>query len=76
MKYSRPIIVIAIIITAWTVLYLFDKVWTAVYYFDKVYGSSNNNEWAEGVKICTDIWQSTHNETLYYDCMIPLEHNE
>lgn len=34
------------------------------------YGSS---EWLAGVEICTDIWQSTHNETLYYDCMNPLE---
>jgi hypothetical protein len=47
MKYLRPIIVIAIIITAWTALYFFDKVWPAVYYFDKVYGPS---EWQEGVK--------------------------
>jgi len=73
MKYSRPIIVIVIIITAWTVLYLFDKVWTAIYYFDKVYSSS---EWGKDLKKCTDIWQSTHNETQYYDCMIPLEHTE
>jgi hypothetical protein len=63
MKYIRPIIVIAIIIIAWT----------ALYYFDKVYSSS---EWLAGVEICTDIWQSTHNETLYYDCMNPLDHIE
>ena len=74
MKYIRPIIVIAMIITSFTVLYLFDKVWTAVYYFDKVYGSSS--EWLAGVEICTDIWQNTHNETLYYDCMNPLDNIE
>jgi hypothetical protein len=61
MKYIRPIIVIAIIIIAWT----------ALYYFDKVYSSSS--EWLAGVEICTDIWQNTYNETQYYACMNPLD---
>ena len=62
MKYSRPIILIVIIVIAWTALYYFDKIYS--------YGSS---EWGKDLKKCTDIWQSTHNETLYYDCMNPLE---
>ncbi len=45
----------------------------AIVYDHMVYGSS---EWQKGVKKCTDIWQNTHNETLYYDCMVPLEHTE
>ena len=32
-----------------------------------------SSEWGKDLKKCTDIWQSTHNETLYYDCMNPLE---
>ncbi len=35
-----------------------------------VFGTS---EWGKDLKKCTDIWQNTHNETLYYDCMNPLE---
>ena len=41
--------------------------------FKEVFGSS---EWLAGVEICTDIWQNTHNESQYYDCMNPLEHTE
>ena len=35
-----------------------------------VYASSG---WLSGVDLCTDIWQQTQNETLYYDCIHPLD---
>lgn len=36
-----------------------------------VFGSAS--EWQVGQEICTDIWQQTHNETLYYSCFIPFD---
>lgn len=38
--------------------------------WDYAFGSS---VWKESMEICTDIWQQTLNETLYYQCVIPLE---
>lgn len=40
------------------------------------YAFGTTSEWQAGVEICTDIWQNTHNESQYYDCMNPLEHTE
>lgn len=33
------------------------------------YGST----WEDDVKVCTDIWQETRNDTLYYRCWTPME---
>jgi hypothetical protein len=41
-----------------------------MYTYKQVFGSS---EWLSGVHICVDIWQQTHNETLYYECLNPLD---